>query len=437
MCRAENPPSLWCSAGKWNEMALRNVKRTAGRLLTQDNKRSFGGILVLGFQRFFQKSFGLISTYFLVRALTQDEFGMYSFVIGVASTMTIFGLGGLKNSVIQSVARGHRGTYRKAVPLAFSGCLLGSFLMLAMAFWYKNAGQSGLSAGLIIGALLLPFYDGLSQWRNVKIGEEHFTAFFKQETLWQFLMHASMVTVALMFPHEIALPVLVFLGVPALLNTIFTVRDFRSIKREESDEPESIAYGIKTSFYAAFNTVAVNADKLFLFAFLSPTATAVFVAAERIPEVLRNMVQDAIAVYAPRFAREEAYTKKLDDMLKKTALGIGLCVAIFALTLLPLILTFIFGETYSESVFYSQVLCFSVAIGNASNIRFRYIRSKLDTDNFAKITVVTSLLRVLMSALLIPLYGVAGAVASAFAYRVIMTLTVDWVIRTHYLKAES
>jgi len=416
-------------------MPLRSVKGAILDLLTQENRRSLSGIVLLGSQRVFQKSFGLISTYFLVRALSQEEFGMYSFVIGVVSTMTIFGFGGLKNAIMQSVARGHRGTYRKAVPLAFSGCFLGSFLILGLAFWYHNLGQIELSRALMIAACLLPFYEGFSQWRNIRIGEEKFSAFFKQETFWQFTMHSTMVAVALLYPHSTTLPVLVFLGVPALLNTFFTFRDFRSILPEETDEPESIAYGLRTSFYAAFNTVAVNADKLFLFAFLSPTATALFVAAERIPEVLRNMVQDAIAVYAPRFAREQSYTPALDDMLKKAALFIGLSVFVFAFTVLPWVLIFIFGENYSESVIYAQILCLSVAIGNASNIRFRYIRSKLDTGNFAKITIITSLLRLGMSAVLIPIYGIPGAVASVFAYRVIMTLTVDWVIRTHYLKA--
>lgn len=417
-------------------MQPENKKGVMNALLALENRRSITGIALLTSQRVFQKSFGLVSTYFLVRALTQDEFGMYSFVIGVASTMTIFGFGGLKNAIMQSVARGHRGTYRKAVPLAFSGCMIGSFLILGLAYWFFKGHDFALASALIIAALCLPFYEGLSQWRNIKIGEERFAAFFKQETLWQFTMHATMVAVALLYPHNIALPVLVFLGVPAILNTIFTVKDLRSIKPEETDEPQSISYGLRTSFYAAFNTIAVNADKLFLFAFMSPTATAVFVAAERIPEVLRNIVQDAIAAYAPRFAREQAYTKELDKALRVVALVIGLSVFVFAFTLLPFVLTFIFGEIYAESIPYAQALCLSVAIGNASNIRFRYIRSKLDTVNFAKITILTSLLRLLMSAILIPFYGIAGAVASAFAYRVIMTLTVDWVIKTKYLKAE-
>ncbi|MCB1590862.1 MAG: oligosaccharide flippase family protein [Alphaproteobacteria bacterium] len=369
--------------------------------------------------------------------MTQEEFGTYSFIIGVVGTLTIFGFGGLKNTIMQSVARGHRGTYKKAVPLAFAGCMLGSFLMLAMAFFYYKAGQPDLAIGLIAAALLLPFFEGLSQWRNIKIGEEHFNAFFKMETFWQFSMHASMVVIVLLYPNNFILPVLVYMGIPAFLNTLFTLTDLKKIGPDETTEPESIAYGFKTSFYAAFNTIAVNADKLILFVFLSPTATAIFVAAERIPELLRNVVQDAIAVLAPRFAREKNYTHELDHMLKFTAAVIGITVAFFAFTLLPYILIIIFGETYRESVAYAQVLCLSVAVGNTANIRFRFIRSKLDTSSFAKITVITSLLRLIMSISLIPLFGIAGAVASAFAYRIIMALTVDWVIRTHYLKADA
>lgn len=402
--------------------------------LNRDNRKSLAGVVLLTGQRVFQKSFGLISTYFIVRALTQDEFGTYSYVISVASLMTIFGFTGFKNALMQSIARGHAGTYRKVIPLSLAGCLIGTFLMLVMAYYYKTSGDNTLSNSLLAAALLLPFYEGLSQWRQITIGKENFKSFFKLETGWQFAMHASMVAVAIFYPNNVFLAVLVFMGVPSLLNAILTIRDLRSLNPEETSERESIGYGIKTSFYAAFNTIAVQSDKLLLFMFMSPASVAVFVAAERIPELMRNMVQDGIAVMAPRFAREKTYSRKLDNALKKAALAIGLAIAAFSVLILPWLLLIIFGESYAQSIPYAQALALSVAVGNAATLRYRYIRSQLDTANFAKITISTSILRVAMSAILIPIYGISGAVASAFAYRLIMSITVDWIIRKHYLK---
>ncbi len=402
-------------------------------LVAHNNIRSIFGAVLLITQRIFQKSFALISTYFLVRALTLEEFGTYSFVISLTSLMTIFGFIGLKNSIMQSVARGHLATYRNSLPLSFAGCLMGSFIMLMIAHFYQKTDQTVLMYCFIIAAISLPFYEGLSQWRQISLGKENFKSFFKLETAWQFAMHASMIVVALIFPNNIPLAVLVFLGVPSVLNTVLTIRDLRALKPDETNEPESIRYGIRTSFYAAFNTLAVQSDKLLLFLFMSPASVAVFVAAERIPELMRNLVQDGIAAMAPRFARECSYTKDLDRALKMSALILGLLIAAFSVTILPWLLILIFGEEYAESVPYAQALALSVAVGNAATLRYRFIRSQLDSKSYAKITITTSVFRVMSSALLIPLFGIAGAVASAFAYRLIMSLSVDWTLRKHYL----
>lgn len=414
-------------------MRPENKKGGLCAFVSQKNRRSISGIVLLISQRIFQKSFGLISTYFLVRALTLEQFGTYSFVISVTSLMTIFGFIGLKNSIMQSVARGHLATYRNSLPLSFAGCLMGSFIMLMIAHFYQKSDQTALMYCFIIAAISLPFYEGLSQWRQISIGKENFKSFFKLETAWQFIMHASIIVVALLFPYNIPLVVLVFLGVPAILNTLITIRDLRGLKPNETTEPESIRYGLKTSFYAAFNTLAVQSDKLLLFMFMSPASVALFVAAERIPELMRNLVQDGIAVMAPRFARETNYNKDIDRTLKMSALILGIFIAAFSVTILPWLLILIFGEDYAEAVPYAQALALSVAVGNAATLRYRFIRSQLDSKSYAKITITTSVFRVMCSALLIPLFGIAGAITSAFAYRLIMSLSVDWTLRKYYL----
>lgn len=406
-------------------------------LFSEANMRSMKGMILLSFQRVFQKSLGLISTYFLVRALTQEEFGQYSFVIGVIGTVSIFSLSGLKNAILQSVARGFLGTYRSALPYSFYSGLIGSYFLTLISLWYFQDHQHSLSGAFAIAALFFPFTEGLTQWRSVVIGKENFKGYFKLDTLGLSVLHFTMVASVVFFPHLIFVPLLVYLGIPTLQNIIMTLWDLSKISPTAPSEPQSIAYGIKTSFYSAFITISVNADKLLLFMFLPASSLAVFVAAERIPELLRNFVSDGVAVMAPRFAREKVYTRELDNNLKKISIAIGLGVTLFSFTLLPYLVTVIFGEIYGESVFYAQILTLSVAFGNAATLRFRFIRSQLDTKNFARITIITSVLRIIMSALFIPAFGIMGAVASAFAYRIIMALTVDWVIRKNYLSVSQ
>ena len=83
-----------------------------------------------------QRFLGVVTTYFLVRALNQNDFGTYSLVLSVIAITSILTLPGLDNAVMQSVARGNRGTYRKAVFLAFFCSLMGSIVLIGLGFWY-------------------------------------------------------------------------------------------------------------------------------------------------------------------------------------------------------------------------------------------------------------------------------------------------------------
>ena len=139
--------------------------------------------------RFLQKTLGIAATYFVVRALSQEEFGEYHFILSIVGILTIFSLRGLNNSIMQSVARGFIGTYRAAVPLAFYSSLVGSLILAGIGGWYFLDGQQEMAFGCFIAASLFPFARGLTQWKAVKSGEEYFPAIFKLEGTAIFIMN--------------------------------------------------------------------------------------------------------------------------------------------------------------------------------------------------------------------------------------------------------
>ena len=110
----------------------------------------------------------------------------------------------------------------------------------------------------------------------------------------------------------------------------------------------------------------------------------------------------------------------------------GIFVMIFAFTAMPWALIFVFGDSYHDAVPYAQALMLSVALGNSASLRFRFIRSQMDADGFKHITVYTSLLRILISLILVPLLGITGAVISVVLYRVLTTAVVHVVLRKRY-----
>lgn len=393
--------------------------------------KNFGLVFIL---RILQMGLGFATTYFLAHSLTQEHYGEYHMILSVSGVLTMFALRGLNNSIMQSIARGYKGTYRAAVPIAFKSSIIGSLALLIVAGWYMYDGNEMLSFGFIIAGLLFSFTEGLIQWKGVKTGREDFKSLVKLDGFSSILMHTGMITSILLYPDSFLLPLCVLFAVPALFNLFLTYQKMKEISVDEPSEEGNIKYGIQTTFFEGFNILAKHIDKLLLFFFLSPVSLAIFVAADRISELMRNTTQDVSAVLAPRFAKHKEYSPELDRILKLFSLVMAVGILIFSFTLLPWLITFLFGDKYVTSVQYSQALMCSVAIGNLAILRFRFIRSRLDTKSFRNIIVTTSIFRIVCSLVFIPLWGLSGAVLSVFLYRLSMIFVVNAIMKKNYIK---
>jgi O-antigen/teichoic acid export membrane protein len=212
------------------------------------------------------------------------------------------------------------------------------------------------------------------------------------------------------------------------------LRTLKRVPKEKPAEEGVIPHGMQSSFFTSFLIVSNYIDKILLFYFINPAALALFVAAERVSDLLKTAVQDMASALAPKFAKTKNYTEKLDKFFKILCIAFGAGLVIFAFTFLPYLILLIYGEKYADAIPYSQALMCAAALGNLASIQFRFIRSKLDTKNFRDIVVGTSLFRIVISAILIPLFGLKGAVISAFIYRIAMSVSINYVMRKDYLK---
>lgn len=375
---------------------------------------------------------GFVTTYFLAHTLTQENFGEYHLILSVVGILSMFALRGLNNSIMQSTARGFKGTYRVAVPIAFLSSLIGAFILVLLSIYYMNQNPT-LALGFLISGLFFPFMHGMIHWKGVETGKEKFKKLVIFESISAFIMHAGIIITLMFFTDTFLLPLTILFLIPSLFNIALTFYKMREIPINEAQESASIKYGIKSTMFESFNILAKHTDKILLFFWLSPTTLALFVAADRIAELVRNTTQDIAAVLAPRFAKNKEYTQTLDKALKLFSLLIGIAIIIFAFTILPYLIEIIFGDKYIPSIPYSQALLCTVALGNLAILRFRFIRSQLDLDNFRNIIVFTSLFRILCSSIFIPLWGLNGAILSVLLYRGFMIIVVGRVMKEKYM----
>ncbi len=401
------------------------------RKIPPDLRRSLGAVFSV---RVLQILAGIAGTYFLAHGLSQAGFGYYQYILTVAALLSVLAFKGLNESLTQAVARGFAGTSRRALALPLKGSFAASLILLGLAGWYHyRGGPAELVQGFTLAALCYPLLHGLTLWKSILQGQGRFPQLMKLEAVNTVLATALMIGAIVLMPGNILVPLLCVLGIPALQNLYRTFKVFSTVSADSPVEPGNIDYGVKSSFYQAVNVVSRYIDKVLIFIFLSPEKLAIFYAAERLTDLLRNAVQDAAVVLTPRFARREVFSHDLDRLFRIFSLVFGAGIVIFSFTLLPVIIRFIFGAAYDEAVPYAQALACSVAIGNTAVLRSRYIRSKLDTVNFRDVTLWTSYARIVAVLVLVPFFGIWGAVGAAYVYRISTSVMVDRAIRRDYL----
>jgi O-antigen/teichoic acid export membrane protein len=406
------------------------------RFVVRQDKAILHGFLAITVLRIIEKFSGLVLVVLLFRLLDKEQVAEYGYILTIVAVCAIFGIQEFQNTISQSVARGFPGTYRRAVPLAFSSSLLGTVVLAGFAGWFLWSGNLELGDGFVIAAAVFPFFQGLNQWKGVYLGEKDFTRFAKVEATNAITKAALIVAALFAFPGSIVAPVLVFFAIPAIQNIWQTRLCHGRIKASALDEHGAINYGFRANLYSAIGIVSNHLEKILIFALLSPAHLAIYMAAEKFAELLQSLVQDFAAVLGPRFSTIKKYTKQLDERLKLFSVAIGAVIAAFAIFVLPGLLVLIFGSAYQESVIYAQILVCGVAVRNVATLRFRFIRSQLDMVSYKSVLIYSSLGRIVASLILIPVFGLGGAVASVFAHRLALSVIVAHSIKTRYLRDE-
>lgn len=372
----------------------------------------------------------------LVRVISKEEFGRYQFVITIVAMCGAFVLPGMQRVIVQSVARGHEGTFLVATRAAFRFSFLGALVLAGLSGYFYWRGELYQSAALGIAALLFPYSQGLNQWQQLELGRRQYRSNSIRVSLGAVASSSAVMLVAILGVTSAPVLVGATFVVLAIQNLIQQHLARRSVAKDAPVEEGAIAYGYRTSVWDAFNVIANYVDRILIFALGSPVALASYAVADRIPEVIKTNLQQLTLVLAPRFAARERYTRELDRKLMLFAAAGAAGVLLFAFLIIPWLLPLLYTGAYAESVIFCQIILFSIAISFFSIVKKSFVDAKLDANSFRTITLWMSVVRILSSAILVYTLGALGAAISTVVYRISGLMLTEYVIRTRYLTDE-
>lgn len=372
--------------------------------------------------------------FFLTRSLSVETYGALATFLAVLGICSMTSLPGINQAVAQCAARDEVvAFYSRAVVISISASLVGSLILICASI-YASYRMPQLEVPFLVASALLPLSHGMLQWQALLLGRERYDKLFAYSGVGSFLTYGVMI-VALQFYPDILVPVLCMLAIPALINLAMTFGSFVPTSGDRGST--EIRYGIRTSGYLAINAIANNVDKLLITAFLPLEAVAYYALSERIAEITKNATQDLATALAPRLARVSVYTKRLDKKLRLLALSVSIAIIAATFTVFPYVFLALFTTKYDNAVPIAQALLVTVSIGVHATLRARYLWSKLDLEGARDVYVYTSILRVAVSAALVPAFGLWGAVASTLLYRIATSVFVDRALARRHLNADA
>ncbi len=356
------------------------------------------------------------------RYLPKEIYGSYRFILSAIGMAGIFSLPGMSTAIVRAAARGYDGTFRKGSYLIFLSSFGISLVGFVTAILFFVKGNAPVAYGLCIASILVPFMEGLGNWRGYLDGKKE----FQKKTLCNILSHAvyaliMLGTIAVIYVNEFSLAMdvvlltLAYFASHALPNVVLHWNIIRSIPKNAPQEESAIAYGLRLSLSSAPSTLANYIDSVLLYSFLGPAALAVYSFAIALPEQVKSFMGNIatvtfskLAVQAEGEESAESLKQTLPQKLFRATILTAVMVGGYIITA-PFIYTLFFPR-YMDSVIYSQIFALSLIL-----FPFGVFGDALKAEgNIHKIyihNIGAPLLQIIALLLLVPFYDLWGAVA--------------------------
>jgi len=351
---------------------------------------------------------GIITTIVLANLLNKETLGTYQYILAVAGVLSIFTLSGLGTAITRGVAQGHEGLLRSSVQLKLKWSIGIALASAAVASYYLFNGNFELGLSFLIVGACAPFIESFKLYENYLYGKQSFRDSLLLGAWRKPLPLLATVATAWFYPEPLALIAAYFVS-NALSLALVYLSVIAKYQPPSESHAETVAYSKHLSIIRGISIATSHADKLFLWHLLGPVAVASFTIAQLATRYSGVFLNTLTAIALPRFSKRDLPTLQQTLPRKVALLTLGMVAAAGAYVVVaPWLFSLLFPE-YSESLLLSQAL----ALGFLFLPRSLYgqaLTAHAQTKTQYILSIATPLLKLTLLAILIPIYGIWGAV---------------------------
>ena len=356
---------------------------------------------------------GMLLTIAFANLLSPEVFGMYKYVIAAAGFVASLSLSGLGTALMRAVAQGSRAIIPSIVRTANLWSLPASAAALGVSIYYFAQGNSDLGFAFLFIAATNSFSNGLGATKGVLQAAGDFkTAMIIG--IPRILVPFVIILLAILFTENVVWILFAYFSSHLLTSWIgyrWTLRRLRISATSSTDSSETVKYGTQLTGLSFFQLAGGYLDQLLLWHFTDPATLAIYAIALSPVKEASNLLNNFPAIFFPKVAvktKAEVYAT-LPLRLWQMFIASGLTTLLY-IVLVPFLFALLFPQ-YLASIVVSQVLALTLLLQPRGLIDVFFITHGEIHKRYATI-LGSQALKLGLFFILIPLYGLWGAVAA-------------------------
>lgn len=354
----------------------------------------------------------------------KDTYGNYKFVLSLATVLSALSLSGLGEAIGQAVARGKDGALMQGfrLNLVWSGPFF--LATVAVAAYYYLAGNIFVAGSLALIAFLQPLTASASYFTSFLFGQKDFA----RGALYMMAENAityGAVLLALLVGERAIMLVVAYFVANASASLFFTWKARQRARNQEKDEG-LFRFGTHLSVMNILSVLADRFDSLIVFTLLGPAQLATYTFAIAAPEQLKGVIKNLYGLALPKFA-SRPLSEIQQTLWPKLWLLVGLIAILMGVYIIaaPYIFHILF-PLYGEAVGYTRWYALSLLFAGFPSVLSSALTAHKQTKALYITTNVAPIALLGLLAVLVPAFGIAGAIAGQIAYRAINATVHIW-----------
>lgn len=359
--------------------------------------------------------------------LDPTTYGNYKYILSLTGLLGIFALTGVGTAVTQAAARGLEGSFYTGFKTKLKWGILGSLVAIGGAIYYWLRGNELLPIPLLISAVFLPLMLASGIYVSLLTGRKLFNIQVKYSALSQVISAGALIA-ALFLTKNLFWLIAVYFVSHTFSNYFFYVLTKFRLRPNKKEDPKTLSYGKHLSIMGVAARLAGQLDKILLFHFLGAAQLAIYSFALTPPQQIQGLFKSVSTLALPKLSQRgiPQLKKSIPGKVLKLFLIMLLVVGLY-IWLAPYIYHLFFPQ-YASSIVYSQVFVISLLFF-PKMLLGKTFTAHMKTKKMYIVNLTYSLSKIILLCVLLPLYGIWGAISVILATGMIHSIVLALLFR--------